>query len=97
MHDIVYILRNNIDTDEIKYSMRSVVKNFPFNSIWIYGGKPKGIEPEYSGRQPDYALSGHTHNGQFFPGNIVINFVWRLAFGEGTLDGVRWLVSAGGR
>ena len=57
--------------------------------------QPRGIEPEYSGRLPDYALSGHTHNGQFFPGNIVINFVWRLAFGEGTLDGVRWLVSAG--
>ena len=57
--------------------------------------QPKGLEPEYSGRLPDYALSGHTHNGQFFPGNIVINFVWRLAFGEGVLDGVRWLVSAG--
>ena len=57
--------------------------------------QPRGIEPEHSGRLPDYALSGHTHNGQFFPGNIVINFVWRLAFGEGSLDGVRWLVSAG--
>lgn len=57
--------------------------------------QPKGIEPEYSGRLPDFALSGHTHNGQFFPGTIVINFVWRLAFGEGMLDGVRWLVSAG--
>ncbi len=57
--------------------------------------QPKGIEPEYSGRLPDFALSGHTHDGQFFPGTIVINFVWRLAFGEGMLDGVRWLVSAG--
>lgn len=57
--------------------------------------QPKGIEPEYSGRLPDFALSGHTHDGQFFPGTIVINFVWRLAFGEGVLDGVRWLVSAG--
>lgn len=57
--------------------------------------QPKGIEPEYSGRLPDFALSGHTHNGQFFPGTIVINFVWRLAYGEGMLDGVRWLVSAG--
>ncbi|MBR4916969.1 MAG: metallophosphoesterase [Fibrobacter sp.] len=57
--------------------------------------QPKGIEPGYSGRLPDYALSGHTHNGQFFPGNIVINFVWRLAYGEGVLDGVRWLVSSG--
>jgi hypothetical protein len=57
--------------------------------------QPKGIEPEHSGRLPDYALSGHTHNGQFFPGTIVINFVWHLAYGEGILDGVRWLVSAG--
>ena len=57
--------------------------------------QPKGIEPEYSGRLPDFALSGHTHNGQFFPGTIGINFVWRLAYGEGVLDGVRWLVSAG--
>ena len=57
--------------------------------------QPKGIEPGYSGRLPDFALSGHTHNGQFFPGNFVINFVWRLAYGEGMLDGVHWLVSAG--
>ena len=57
--------------------------------------QPKGIEPGYSGRLPDYALSGHTHNGQFFPGTIVINWVWRLAYGEGVLDGVRWLVSSG--
>lgn len=57
--------------------------------------QPKGIEPEYSGRLPDFALSGHTHDGQFFPGTIVINFVWRLAYGEGVLDGVHWLVSAG--
>lgn len=57
--------------------------------------QPKGIEEGYSGRLPDFAFSGHTHNGQFFPGTIVINFVWRLAYGEGVLDGVRWLVSAG--
>ncbi len=57
--------------------------------------QPKGIEPEYTGRLPDFALSGHTHNGQFFPGTIVIKLVWRLAYGEGILDGVRWLVSSG--
>jgi predicted MPP superfamily phosphohydrolase len=57
--------------------------------------QPKGIEPEHTGRLPDFAFSGHTHNGQFFPGNIVIRFVWRLAYGEGVLDGVRWIVSAG--
>lgn len=57
--------------------------------------QPKGIEPEYSGRLPDIALSGHTHKGQFFPGTVIIDWVWRLAYGFGTLDSVRWLVSSG--
>lgn len=57
--------------------------------------QPKGIEPEYSGRLPDFALSGHTHKGQFFPGTVIINWVWRLAYGFGVLDSVRWLVSSG--
>lgn len=57
--------------------------------------QPKGIEPEHSGRLPDLALSGHTHDGQFFPGTIIINWVWRLAYGFGELDGAKWLVTSG--
>jgi len=75
--------------------LASLVPNDSVRPWILMDHQPKGIEPEYSGRLPDYALSGHTHNGQFFPGTIVINFVWRLAYGEGVLDGVRWLVSAG--
>lgn len=79
---------NELVPDEIL----SVSKNVP----WILmDHQPKGVEPGYKGRLPDYALSGHTHDGQFFPGNLIIGLVWRLAYGEGALDGVRWLVSAG--
>lgn len=45
-HDIVYILKNDYDADEIRYSLRSVCRNFPYNKIWFYGGKPEGIEPD---------------------------------------------------
>lgn len=45
-YDIVYILRNDISSEEIRYSLRSVEKNFPHNKVWFYGGKPKGIEPD---------------------------------------------------
>lgn len=45
-HDIVYILRNDIDSDEIRYSLRSVEKYFPHGKVWFYGGKPAGIEPD---------------------------------------------------
>ena len=45
-YDVVYVLANDIKSDEIRYSVRSVVKNFPYNRIVFYGGKPKDIEPD---------------------------------------------------
>ena len=57
--------------------------------------QPRGIEEDHPGRRPDFAMSGHTHNGQFFPGTIFINWVWHLAYGLGELDQVKWLVSSG--
>ncbi|MCQ2063771.1 MAG: metallophosphoesterase [Fibrobacter sp.] len=74
-------------------SAQSVVENF---RPWIVvDHQPKGIEPEHTGRLPDLVLSGHTHDGQFFPGTVIIDWVWRLAYGVGELDGVKWLVSSG--
>lgn len=46
-YDIVYILKNEYSSDEIVYSVRSACQNFPFRSIWFYGGSPKGIRPDY--------------------------------------------------
>ncbi len=45
-HDVVYILKNNYSSEELRYSLRSVVENFPYRKIWFYGGKPDGIEPD---------------------------------------------------
>ncbi len=57
--------------------------------------QPRGVEEDHPGRRPDFAMSGHTHNGQFFPGTLIIDWVWRLAYGLGELDQVKWLVSSG--
>lgn len=46
MRDIVYILKEDIEPDEIRYSLRSVEANFPYNRVWFVCGKPKGIEPD---------------------------------------------------
>ena len=45
-HDIVYLLRNDIAGEELRYSIRSVVQNFPYRKIVFVGGKPDGIEPD---------------------------------------------------
>lgn len=57
--------------------------------------QPKGVDEDFGEFRPDFALSGHTHDGQFFPGNILINWIWPLAYGEGFLNDIHWLVSAG--
>lgn len=68
----------------------------PLYRPWILlDHQPKGIEKTHAGRLPDFALSGHTHNGQFFPITVLIDFVWKLAYGKGALGGVLWLVSSG--
>lgn len=44
-HDIVYILRKDIDPYELTYSLRSL-KNFPHGKVWFVGGQPKGLKPD---------------------------------------------------
>lgn len=45
-HDIVYILRKDINPYELTYSLRSVAQNFPHRKVWFVGGKPKGLTPD---------------------------------------------------
>ena len=45
-HDIVYILKEDVAADELRYSLRSVCRNFKYNKIWFYGGCPKELKPD---------------------------------------------------
>ena len=45
--DIVYLVKNTEYNGELRYSLRSVCKNFPHRKIWFIGGLPKGIKPDY--------------------------------------------------
>ena len=45
-YDIVYILKADIDSEELKYSLRSVVKYLPYNRIVFYCGCPNDIKPD---------------------------------------------------
>lgn len=43
--DIVYILRNGIEGDELRYSLRTL-KNIPHDKVWFFGGEPSGLKPD---------------------------------------------------
>ena len=43
----------------------------------------------------DMVLCGHTHNGQIFPGNLIIPFFNENAYGVVNIDGMDTVVTAG--
>lgn len=44
--DVVYILKDELDTDELRYSLRSVEKNFPHRKVFFVAGQPRGFKPD---------------------------------------------------
>lgn len=45
-YDVVYVLKQDVNSEELKYSIRSVVENMPFNRIVFYCGCPNDIKPD---------------------------------------------------
>lgn len=44
--DIIYFVKDSHSNEELRYSLRSVVKNMPHRKIWFFGGCPKGISAD---------------------------------------------------
>ena len=44
--DIVYFVKETPTNEELRYSLRTVEKNFPHRKGWIYGGAPFGIKTD---------------------------------------------------
>lgn len=44
--DVVYMCRSG-ENEELLYSIRSVCKNMKFNNLYIVGGKPDNIKPDF--------------------------------------------------
>jgi len=59
--------------------------------------QPKGLDfwDADLTRKPDFAFSGHTHAGQFFPMTVLIKIMWPLSYGLGELSGIPWYVTSG--
>lgn len=45
-HDVVYFVKNYPVNEELRYSLRSVEQNWPYNKVWFAGGCPNDIKPD---------------------------------------------------
>lgn len=43
--DIVYFVKESVSNEELRYSLRSIEKNFPHHRVFIYGGAPEWLAP----------------------------------------------------
>lgn len=62
--------------------------------IIVIDHQPKELQ-ELADAGVDLALSGHTHDGQLFPGNLFIDFFWENACGKIKKDNMTSIVTSG--
>ncbi|MDU1890028.1 MAG: metallophosphoesterase [Dysgonomonas sp.] len=71
--------------------MRGVDKQYP---VIVMNHEPHRLQEEVDAGA-DIALYGHTHNGQMFPNNILIHFMYELAYGYKQKENTHVYVSSG--
>lgn len=71
--------------------MQHVDKSLP---VIVMNHEPKNLKEE-SDEYVDVAVYGHTHNGQLFPNNILINMVYELGHGYKKKENTHMYVSSG--
>ena len=45
-YDVVYILKAECTSEELRYSLRSIEANMTHGKVWFYCGRPAGITPD---------------------------------------------------
>lgn len=62
--------------------------------ILVLDHEPREYE-ELEAAGADLALGGHTHDGQLFPGNIVVDLLWENAYGYKRVGDLQTIVTSG--
>ena len=76
-------------------NLNTLFKNTDDNKIKIViSHQPSNIE-EYIENNVDIALFGHTHKGQYFPFNLLINFFHKISYGYKKINNSHLVVSSG--
>lgn len=71
--------------------LTNVDKSFP---VILLDHTPSGLD-EAKNNNIDLQLSGHTHHGQFFPGNLITNLVYEISWGYLKKENTHYYVTCG--
>ncbi len=83
--------RSNPDRMELSDLTNKLDKSLP---IIVMDHQPYNLEKAVEAGA-DLQLSGHTHNGQFFPGNLIVKKMYELGYGYKQKGNTHFYVSSG--
>jgi predicted MPP superfamily phosphohydrolase len=66
----------------------------PGQPVILLDHSPLGLA-EARGQPVDLIVSGHTHNGQIFPGNLIVAQIYENAYGYKVYDALHSVVTSG--
>ncbi|EGY33777.1 metallophosphoesterase [Aggregatibacter actinomycetemcomitans serotype e str. SC1083] len=79
------------DRPSTEQLLKGVDTNLP---IILLDHRPSEIE-QHATLPIDIQVSGHAHNGQIFPANLIVKFIYRLSYGYEQINGGHFFVTSG--
>jgi len=90
-----YIVGRDDKTNLNRKKLSEIVKGLDENKPRILmDHQPYHLE-EAEKNKIDFQISGHTHNGQFFPGNLFVKWMYELGYGYLKKGSTHYYVSSG--
>jgi predicted MPP superfamily phosphohydrolase len=80
INNLILIGREDI-TNNGRKTLKEIIKNVSANDFSLLIDHNPKFFPEAVKEKIDLQLSGHTHNGQFFPFTLIVKFFYEKAYG----------------
>jgi hypothetical protein len=83
--------RTNRNRSTLSDLMKGINHDYP---VILMDHQPFGLE-EAQNNRVDLQLSGHTHNGQFWPGSLIVKMMYEIGYGYGKKGDTHYYVTSG--
>lgn len=95
INDAFYLIGREDDKAPVRKELSKIMENVNRSyPVIVMNHEPRRLSEE-SNEQVDIALYGHTHNGQIFPYNIIINLLYEVGHGYKKKDNTHVYVTSG--
>jgi len=93
--DSIQIVGRDDKTNSKRAPLSQILKDIERSKpIILLDHQPFNLE-QAQNEGVDLQLSGHTHNGQFWPGNLIVKWMYELAYGYKMKGDTHYFVSSG--